>query len=64
MWSGVILYRKWTHIKTLDLNNCKITDDSIDPLLKVEWPNLNDLKLNGNELGDAAVKKILYKKWK
>ena len=59
MWSAVILDRNWTNIKSLSLDLCKITDDSIDTLLKVEWPNLTHLELSGNELSDTGVKKIL-----
>ena len=64
MWSAVILHRNWTNIITLDLNSCKITDDSIDTLLNVEWPNLKNLWLRENELSDAGVQKILQKQWK
>ena len=61
MWSGVILQKDWTHIKRLYLWNCSITDDSIDTLLKVEWPNLTHLWLGENELSDAGVKKNTIK---
>lgn len=59
MWSAVILHRNWTHIKILGLDLCKITNDSIDTLLKVEWPNLTQLWLGDNILSDAGVKKML-----
>ena len=61
MWSVVILYQGWTHIKQLYLMRCRITYESIDSLLKVEWPNLTELILRDNYLGDAAVNKILQK---
>ena len=64
MWNAIILYQDWTHIKILNLGNCKITCDSIDALLKVEWPNLTDLMMNQNDIGDTGVKKILQKYWK
>lgn len=64
MWSFVILHRNWTNIKTLNLDGCKITDDTIDTLLKVEWPNLIHLWLNDNQLSDTGVKKILQNLWK
>ena len=61
MWSAVIMHGDWTHIKRLDLGRCKITDNSINNILKLEWPNLTHLKLSGNELSDLGVKKILQK---
>lgn len=64
MWNAIILYQGWTHIKILNLGNCKICDDSIDALLRVEWPNLTDLTMNQNDIGDTGVKKILQKYWK
>ena len=59
MWSSVILHQNWDYIRILDFYNCQITDESIDTLLKVEWPNLTQLHLSKNEISDAGVKKIL-----
>lgn len=59
MWSVVILHQDWTHIQLLYLSCCRINHQSIDGLLKVEWPNLTMLWLRKNELDDVGVKKIL-----
>lgn len=64
MWSAVVLHQVWTQIKQLDLSNCKIINDSINALLKVEWINVTLLWLNNNQIGDLGIIKILNKKWK
>ena len=64
MWDAAILHQDWTSLKRLDLSICKISDDSIDNLLKVEWPNLKKLWLNNSELTDVGVNKMMQKQWK
>ena len=60
----VILHRNWTQIKHLSLDRCGINDDSIDALLKVEWPNLAILLLNNNKLSCIGINKMVQKQWK
>ena len=48
MWNNIILYQDWSQIKILYLHGCKINEDSIDNLLKVDWPNLTELRMSLN----------------
>ena len=64
IWSAVILHQDWTHIKLLYLVFCKLNDDRIDTLLKLDWPNVYNLGLMDNQLTHIGVKKIMGKQWK
>ena len=64
IWSAIILHQDWTHIKLIYLIFCKVDDDNIDTLLKVDWPNVENLGLMGNQLIHIGVKKLMEKQWK
>lgn len=44
-WSLIIKHQNWTSIRILWLSGNKITDHSINILLAVEWPHLEQLWL-------------------